>query len=196
MRKQWFGDSRDYVKWSCIRHEAGKQFHVVYAVMLRPDSFNDPRLDPIVAEFFDTYKNFRVLEGLFPVRFEVVSEQYEKKSADRYFARLTEIIQAAQKKGKVLVFLDPDTGIEPAGSGDDKHLRARDIKTICNALGVGDKVVIYQHALRDVSWIEYFSSRLKQLACETHCDLGTAFHAPGVAKDVCFFTLTKNSAGQ
>jgi hypothetical protein len=191
MRKQWFGDSRDYVKWSCVLREAGEDFTVIYAVMLRPDSFNDVSLDSAVVKFFDQQKRFNALETLFPGRFEVMDDLYEKKHAEAYFARLRALI-SAKKFGNILVFLDPDTGIEPLHSPKNEHLQIRDIESICRVLHPGDKVVVYQHASRSANWIEAISLRLKKVADDTNTELGTPFYSPGVAKDVCFFTLTKN----
>ena len=37
MRKQWFGDSRDYVKWDSVLTESEPDLKVVYAAMARPD---------------------------------------------------------------------------------------------------------------------------------------------------------------
>jgi hypothetical protein len=191
MRKQWFGDNRDYVKWSCIRQQAGEKYHVISAVMLRPDSQNVEFLDDAVVQFFEKHKSFSSLEDLFPGRFQAVDEPYEIKNADSYFERLTRVIRTAQMRGRVLVFLDPDTGMEPAKS-DDKHVRAKDIQGVCKALMPGDKVVIYQHALRDSGWIQVFFERLKMIANKTECEIGEPFRAPR-AKDVCFFTLTKKT---
>jgi hypothetical protein len=191
MRKQWFGDSRDYVKWSCVRREAGEDFSVIYAVMLRPDSFKDPSLDPVVVKFFDQQKNFDALEQLFPGRFEVMGDLYEKRHAEAYFDRLRASIMAKQPGDKTLVFLDPDTGIEPLGSAKNEHLLIKDIVSICSVLRPGDKVVIYQHALHSANWMNTFSQRLNKIAVDTQTELGDPFHSPGVAKDVCFFTLTK-----
>ena len=37
MRKQRFGDSRDYVKWDFVLTESEPDLKVVYAAMARPD---------------------------------------------------------------------------------------------------------------------------------------------------------------
>jgi hypothetical protein len=193
VRKQWFGDSRDYVKWSCLRQEATHEYIVIYGAMLRPDGFEDDNLDEAVVNFFDQQKDFRALGKLFPQGFKVFERIYETNSAEGYFSELQLLIAKTKPEGKILVFLDPDTGIEPRRNSKNEHLRIVDICRVCESLSGGDKLVIYQHALRTSNWINTFSSKLEEeVARVTGSKLGEPFHARGVAKDVCFFTLTKN----
>jgi hypothetical protein len=191
MRKQWFGDSRDYVKWSCIRHEAQGDYLVLYGVMLGKDSFKDKALDPHVVDFFDRRKDFSALGELFPKGFVCETALYTKLGADEYFDKIIERISELQAQHNILVFLDPDTGMEPKGDITDKHLRMCDVRRVCAALMPGDKLVIYQHASRVGNWIDTYEMRLKHVCGDMKVTLGPPFYAPGVAKDVCFFTLTK-----
>jgi hypothetical protein len=192
VRKQWFGDSRDYVKWSCLRKEATNEHAVIYGVMLRPDSFEDENLDKAVVEFFDQQKDFGALGKLFPKGFKIFERIYQGRDAKEYFHDLQLLIAETKSEGNVLVFLDPDTGIEPRGKPGNEHLRIEDIRSVCELLSSGDKLVIYQHASRASNWVDKFSSRLEEVAARTSSKLREPFHARGVAKDVCFFTLIKS----
>jgi hypothetical protein len=192
MRKQWFGDSRDYVKWSCILAEAGKDLSVIYGPMLRPDSLLGEKLDPKVTSFFDKHKDFSVLAELFPAGFTYLPDRYEIKFSDEYFNVLTTRIAAAQLKSQVLVFLDPDTGVEPKTRAENEHLRECDIRRVCELLRSGDKLVVYQHASRTKAWMEKWSDRLLLLAAQTTTTLSAPYYEEKTAKDVCFFTFTKN----
>ena len=196
MRKQWFGDSRDYVKWSCIRHEASAHLSVVYAPMLRPDSFAGEKLDLDVTRFFDKLKSFDALSELFPAGFAHLPDTYEVKHASTYFDRLQELIDTTQKQSEVLVFLDPDTGVEPESRPKDEHLRKQDIIRICNLLRPNEKLVLYQHASREGGWQRNCFDKLTHLANDTQTVLSEPFHEARTCKDVCFFTFTKEPYAQ
>jgi len=102
---------------------------------------------------------------------------------------------AKQPGDKTLVFLDPDTGIEPLGSAKNEHLLIKDIVSICSVLRPGDKVVIYQHALHSANWMNTFSQRLNKIAVDTQTELGDPFHSPGVAKTSAFSLLLRGPEG-
>jgi len=51
MREQWFGDSRDYVKWNHVFTESLPNATLVYIAMARPDEIRS-QLHPTVKEFF------------------------------------------------------------------------------------------------------------------------------------------------
>jgi hypothetical protein len=191
MRKQWFGDSRDYVKWSCIRFEAGTELSVVYGPMLRPDTFSGDKLDPVVQVFFDAHKDFAILASLFPAGFTYLSDTYERERSDEYFDALELSIAAAQRKSKVLVFLDPDTGIEPKSKAQNEHLREADLSRVGGQLRPGDKLVVYQHAPRKSGWRETWSLRLGPLAASLKMELSQPYYEEETSKDVCFFTFSK-----
>ena len=194
MRRQWFGDNRDYVKWSCIRAEATDALAVVYGPMLREDSHSGERLDPKVKQFFDKPKNFSVISELFPAGFSYLPHTYEVDNSDRYFDRFEELITDAQQESKVLVFLDPDTGIQPRKSKPgNAHLLESDMKRVCQQLRAGEKLVVYQHASREAGWREVRSKDLMALAATMGTCLGEPYHEEKTAKDVCFFVFTKAS---
>lgn len=56
-------------------------------------------------------------------------------------------------KNEKIVFLDPDTGIEPGDAGPE-HVTKADAAEVWSALGPGDLLVIYQHADRTTWWRE------------------------------------------
>jgi hypothetical protein len=192
MRKQWFGDSRDYVKWSCVRAEAGDTFAVVYGPMLRNDSFSGEKLDQGVVDFFDRHKDFSALSELFPAGYEHLLDIYERKKSADYFDRLARLIRRVQNHSQVVVFLDPDTGVAPKSGAGDEHLNHGDIRKVCELLRTGEKLIVYQHASRSENWRKIAHEKLAPLAIESRTILSQPFYEDGTAKDVCFFTFTKS----
>jgi len=188
MRLRWVGDARDYVKWDCVFENADELF-VSYVPMLRTD------VDPVcrhkkVKDHFDKRKDLSQFGDLFPNRyslFEFDGEEYSKSVADRYFESVVEKLKEIQREHRVLVFIDPDTGIEPASGAKDEHLRWKDIRLVWGTLRCEDKLIIYQHAPREKDWIQRLKERtarelgIKAVA-EPYCN-------QELAKDVCFLVL-------
>jgi hypothetical protein len=160
--------------------------------MLRNDSFSGEKLDGEIVRFFDKHKNFQAISELFHADFSLFSEPYEIKNSDHYFKGLESLIRASQQHSKVLVFLDPDTGIEPQKSkAGSEHLRKSDIAQVCKLLHAGEKLVVYQHASRTENWQKIWTERLAPLADEMGTTLSEPYYEEKTAKDVCFFIFTK-----
>lgn len=153
MRLRWVGDSRDYVKWDCVFENANGRF-VFYVPMLRNNV--DPKcMHSEVQEYFDAQKNLDLLERLFPGRFAVFSSpfpEYSTEAADEYFRNLVEQLRRYQQRWKVLIFIDPDTGVEPPSGAKDEHLRSKDLRFVWEALAPGGRLIVYQHASRSDAW--------------------------------------------
>jgi hypothetical protein len=193
MRLRWVGDARDYVKWDCVfEHSNGR--YVFYVPMLRQKVDSRCR-HPEVQCHFDQRKNLRQFSDLFPGRFDVFeySEQdYSKALAEEYFGLVRKRMAELQNEHKVLVFLDPDTGIEPEGGGKDEHLRMKDLGFLFGSLKSGDKLIVYQHASRTRVWKENLLMRAGQrLGIEPTVELNLYFNEK-MAKDVCFLVLDKS----
>jgi hypothetical protein len=160
--------------------------------MLRNDSFSGEKLDGEVVRFFDKHKDFQAISELFNGRFTYFSESYDIENSDQYFKGLANLIKEVQQHSKVLVFLDPDTGVEPEKSTPgSKHLRKRDICLVCKQLRVGEKLVVYQHASRMENWQNIWTKRLEPWADEMGTTLSEPYYEEKTAKDVCFFIFTK-----
>ena len=151
---------------------------------------------PSSPHHFDNLKSFDALANLFPAGFTHLSNTYEVKHASSYFDHLQELIHTTQKQSKVLVFLDPATGIENPGKPKNEHLRKMDIRRVCAQLREGEKLVLYQHASFMKDWQRMRQEQLKPLAEETGTTLGDHFYDRKTASDVCFFTFTKVAEDQ
>jgi hypothetical protein len=193
MRKQWFGDSRDYVKWNYTFTESLPSQTVVYLAMARPDELGKS-LHPEVRKFFDQYKDLGLVEKLFDGRFFSLLSEYQKAKRILYFDGAESLIKQGQEQGHVVVFVDPDTGIEPRSGGDNKHLSIADLERLAKLMRNGDKVIVYQHApiMRSKTWINDVIDRLgeyawtKDFALDSHYD-------ETCASDVCFIKVERSS---
>ena len=191
MRKQWVGDSRDYVKWSCVYRVAGQQSIVLYVPMLRPDIFAGENLEPAVQVFFDELKSFNIFSRLFPGRFHSIEAEYTKSDSDEYFEDVLRRLIELQKQNPVVVFVDPDTGLEPISGSKDEHLQIRHFRKLASALCSGDRIILYQHASRDAGWRERQHQRLLGISDPNAYQVSEPYYEPETAKDVCFFTVAR-----
>jgi len=158
--------------------------------MLRNDSFAGEKLDKTVVDFFDRHKNFSILSELFPAGDEYLTDIYERRNSTGYFKRLTDLMRKVQERSSIVVFLDPDTGIEPKKRAGNEHLNHADIRKVCEHLRAGEKLIVYQHASRTKSWQQIACEKLEPLANTMGTILSEPFYEE-TAKDVCFLTFTK-----
>jgi hypothetical protein len=192
MRLRWMGDSRDYVKWDCVFENAKGRF-VFYIPMLR-DEPNKRCMHREVQNFFDQKKSLYDFKALFPHGFEVFEfgKDYSKRDADSYFQLVTSRLTEIQQQHGVLVFIDPDTGVEPISGPADEHVRLKDLGTVWRKLRPKDCLVIYQHASRDKNWKAKAGKHVSiclglenDVELEPHCNVE-------MAADVGFLVLEKS----
>jgi hypothetical protein len=191
MRKQWFGDSRDYAKWNFVFNEALPDTTICYIAMARPDDLPE-HINPVVRSFFDRYKDLDLVRTMFDGRYLSILSEYRIAASDSYFCEAIKLVKDAQAERTVTVFIDPDTGIEPKGRASDKHVRLVDLQKLSNLLKVGDKLIVYQHApiMRRPSWIDDSAKRLTEQPW--FGDLRLRHHYDRVcASDVCFLVVEK-----
>ena len=191
MRKQWFGDARDYVKWNFIFTESQPDYVVCYIAMARPDEIAT-HINPAVKAFFDKYKNLELAGEMFAGRFRTLLREYRARDSDAYFDEVKTLIIATQPSGKVVIFADPDTGVEPRGRATDKHIRLSDVHRIARLLRNGDKLIIYQHApiMRRPTWIQDSMDRILAENWSGSFRLRHHFDLP-CASDVFFLVLER-----
>jgi hypothetical protein len=191
VRKQWFGDTRDYVKWNFVFSEAQPDYIVCYIAMARPDEISTS-INPTVRAFFERYKNLELAGEMFVGRFRSLLREYEKKDAVSYFDDAEKITQKAKIDGHVVIFIDPDTGIEPIGKTTEKHVRLSDLFSLATLLREKDKLIVYQHAprIRKPTW---FQDSINRVLNEKGCRGFRVRHHydPSVASDVFFLVIER-----
>jgi hypothetical protein len=160
MRAKWYGDKRDLVKWSVLLHLA-LQVHaerIVQVTCLVPDSYDhgsDDRAD-LAQEFGSEIADsvcghFRNLGGVEElgrragVDVVVVSDEYPVSAGERELYFLSVVRKwLPPTHEQLIVFLDPDTGLGKTR----KHVSARQLQIVRDAMKAGDALVFYQHAPR------------------------------------------------
>lgn len=157
MRDQWYGDDRDVVKWSALIHVARREAvtDILHVAMYRPSQPVAPVAtalglvappDEVLAHFRDL-DNIQRLAQATGVTIEVFKDLFTHRSA--YFRRVCDRIQALERP--VVVFLDPDIGLEPEQGGPE-HVTSDEIAMVFAALRPADLLVCYQHARRQKGW--------------------------------------------
>lgn len=158
MRDQWYGDDRDLVKWGALIHIAQREHlsTILQVALYRPDHDWPPlrssrgRVDiptPVVRHFrnLDTVQRLAKTSG---VRIEVFKAPFGKRAA--YFEKARRRI-ASLSTDPLLVFLDPDTGLEGPVAGPE-HVTPDDVRSVFEVLSAGDVLVCYQRARRQKDW--------------------------------------------
>ncbi len=99
---------------------------------------------------------------------------------------------ASFSQERCLVFLDPDTGLEPNGGADAKHVLNDETRTIWEALPHGWTYVFYQHETNKAGkpWIEEKRLQFANAIGVKVDQIGVA-SGPKIAKDVAFFHVSK-----
>jgi hypothetical protein len=195
MRKQWFGDSRDYVKWNVIYEEANANAIVCYLAMARPDEIRG-QIDPTVKAFFEKYKDLGLPRDLFDGRFRSLLTNYDVGQSTEYFNEAERIVRVAQSEGAIVIFVDPDTGIEPRKSNaTNKHISLSDLRRLVGLLRHDDKLIVYQHAPRNRSdgWSKGIVNRLEDHQWPTQVRISSKDIHP-CASDVCFIKIERHMA--
>ena len=207
MQDQYYSDKRDLVKWAALVHVA-KYYRAKKIIQVPLTPLNTPpwaecRLlknksvqvpfPPEVWEHFRRLKAIKCLGETIGVELEVFESSCTEDTRDQYIRGLCDSLEQF-KSTSLLLFLDPDTGIEPQ-KADLTHVKKSEIKTIFDALTEGD---CHQHARRSKSWIEDTQKdlasaidRLPQEVQTLRYAGDSSASAKAFAKDVAFHFVQK-----
>lgn len=195
MKDEWYGDKRDLVKWTVLLHLA-KRFRSAVIVQIayrRPSAFGDVLVDgetvPVSRAVLAHFKDLTTIRRLGAVPTIVVFDR-DWTGRITYHDEAIAFL-AGFPAGKRLVFLDPDTGLEPAGKPGPTHVTGSEARRVWNALAPGDGFVFYQHMDRGTPhWLERKHGELAKALDLAPADLKTA-HGPDVSGDVAFYFACK-----
>lgn len=166
MREQWYADKRDLVKWASLVYLARecRASRIIQVTFSHGDTQpwekcrllkNESVKVPFPREVWKHFRRLERINGLARrtgIRIEVFRSSWTYKARHQYVKnlrhRLDQLIGT-----RLIVFLDPDTGIEPQ-TADLRHVKKSEIKTIFDALEPGNCLVLYQHSRRSKSWIK------------------------------------------
>ena len=207
MRDEWFGDKRDLVKWTTLLKlaERDRLRHILQVLYFRTSNWHHVEIGgceveiptSIIAHFRDA-RNICTMK-CDPV-IDILTEEFENSNKSRY---LRSIEQHISKRSVLpgIVFLDPDTGLEPSESAKSglghrckaksEHVCEMELAKIWSLLVPGDVLVFYQHAIHEKNWRE--RKRLQFSAAIGIDDdrVGTA-RSDKLANDVAFFYVRKD----
>lgn len=198
MRDQWYGDKRDLVKWGVLlelaqRHDAK---HILQVLYQRPSTWKGLEIDgkqvevnPAVLQHFRNTASISAINC--GAQIDTVSDTFHDRRLYLHIV-LDRIRQRTQLPG--IVFLDPDTGLEPSGKAGPEHVLESELAEIWDALCSGDILVFYQHQTNRNSnpWVEPKKVQFER-ALKIGQGLAKVARAPGIARDVVFFFMEKNA---
>lgn len=201
MRDLWYGDKRDLVKWATLVSLA-QQFrsrHILQVLYYRPTVWDQIKIDGKLVEMPNSViRHFRDVNSIrrlsCGVIVETVPERFDGRS--EYLETILVAIPA-RTEAPGIVFLDPDTGLEPkSGKYDHSHVCIDELKGIWGALSARDLLVLYQHEdnKRNEEWRErkrrqFAAALASHGVSDAHVKLA---HAPGIARDVAFYFAQKH----
>ena len=195
MRDVWYSDNRDLVKWGVLvelatRHGAR---HILQVLYYRPTQWPDLEIDGEHAAIPESVRTHfrqatRICELQCSAKVEVIEDTFVDRNA--YLEIVRKRIRArAASPG--IVFLDPDTGLEPGNPGPE-HVLGSELAAIWREMTPGDLLVFYQHQTNRNGdpWIEPKKAQFERALTLSAGDAGLA-RAPQIAADVAFFFAQK-----
>src|SRR5438309_781606 len=196
MRDKYYSDDRDLIKWSVLLLLArrSKADRIIQIALLNPSEFGEIKIDgerhQIPEEVLSHFRDIGNVTALSQhPRISVFD--CALRDRDGYLRAATSFISSFSQE-RCVVFLDPDTGLEPKGGGDTKHVLNREALTFWEALPKGWVFVFYQHETNKAGkpWIEDKRAQLASAIGVPVNEVGVA-SGPQIAKDVVFFHVSK-----
>lgn len=170
MQGIWYGDRRDRVKWGALIWLADtfgvrRIMQVAYFRGSTERALQTPKGEVPIADavwnHFSELINIRALAKATNTQIDVISDVFDHRARRNYGKLVVEQLQ--QLPTPRIVFLDPDTGIEPE-TAKAEHVTVADMREIWSVLHSGDILAVYQHADRSGTWLQNRATKLSK-AC-------------------------------
>lgn len=196
MRGKWYSDNRDLIKWSVLLVLARKTGadRIIQIAFLNSSEFGQIEIDGEPHQIpQDVLAHFRDIGNISALsqhpRISVFDSPLRER--DGYVRAALDFVASFNQECCV-VFLDPDTGLEPNGGGDAKHVLNTEARAFWDALPKGWQFVFYQHETNKAGkpWVEEKRSQLASALGVSVSSVGVA-SGPQIAKDVVFFHVSK-----
>jgi hypothetical protein len=196
MRDLYYSDNRDLVKWSVLveladQHEAR---HILQVLYYRPTEWPEIEIaGHRVAIPESVRKHFRKATSICNLecsaRVEVIDDPFVGR--DAYLEIIRDRLRA-RTESPGIVFLDPDTGLEPRSPGPE-HVLESELTAIWQAMSERDLLVFYQHQTnrKGEPWIQPKKAQFERALQLRSEDVGVA-QALQIASDVVFFFARKS----
>jgi hypothetical protein len=194
MQDKFYSDKRDLVKWAVLHRlaETYQAHRILQLAFYRPSVYAKILLDgeehDIPQEILDHFRDLRTIESInSKIRVKVFPEPFEQR--DNYLKSVKSFLSIWEEK--CVVFLDPDTGLEPQHPNLN-HILEPEAKDIWEAIKSGDVYVFYQHQSNQAGrpWIEPKRGQLEGALGLPEHSIKIA-QGPQIAHDVVFFYMQK-----
>ena len=195
MKAKWYADNRDLVKWGALLQlaEAYNIATILQVAYYRPTQWDGLQIDgkpyalpSAVLDHFRSIGNIVKLRSRATVL--VLDTPFSSSDRSGYLQQI--LVQIGSLPRPAIVFLDPDTGLEPNGKAGPQHVRQNELRAIWDALRHDDVLVFYQHSKRSHSWIEDRQAQFeKTLGLESNGS--KVAQGKELASDVAFFYSCK-----
>jgi hypothetical protein len=158
MQGLWYGDRRDRVKWGALaylarRFELASIFQIAYFRQHQLGSLatdeGEKEIPPEILQHFSDLNMAKRLAEHLGVAIGVFEDPFDPKNRDAYLA--SALSAADSLKRRRLLFLDPDTGVEPQAL-QGEHASLKEIASFWGSLSQGEVLAVYQHAARMPGW--------------------------------------------
>ena len=200
MRDHWYGDKRDLIKWGTLL-ELSRRFrieHVLQVLFQRPSTWGSLNLDgesvPLPLEVRQHFRNATNIRSLCQTpRVEVIETEFVDRA--NYFKIVQESLDARSPARTSIVFLDPDTGLQPSGSLRAEHVSEAEVRGVWQRMRPGDVIVLYQHQTNRTGapWIEPKQIQLANALSLDRSAVKVAA-APAIARDVVLLFAARNDS--
>jgi hypothetical protein len=199
MKDQWYGDARDLVKWGVLLYLANAYStkRILQVAYFRPSKWNRINIDgqehhipQSVVTHFRSLHNIEKLSS--ELQIEVLDSLFDNR--DTYLKNIAEAIGGQHP---CIVFLDPDTGLQPPSSSPKfDHVLDSELKYIWDKILVSDVLVFYQHQTNR-NGQDWIIPKRKQFEDALGLPYGSAkvAYGPKIASDVAFYYCRKETAG-
>jgi hypothetical protein len=198
MKDIWYSDNRDLVKWSVLiklaeLYDANQILQITY---YRKSEFREIIIDgdiyQLPEEVTDNFRKIRNIEELnSDIAISVFDELFEDRQ--KYYKKMIQYL-SEYKDIKCIVFLDPDTGLQPPKRKPGyEHVLDTEVKMIWKAMQKDDILVFYQHQTNRTGrdWVKPKKAQLSR-AIGVSKDFVKVAKGTNIAKDVAFYFLEKS----
>ncbi len=195
MKDQWYGDNRDIVKWAVLLHLA-RQYDVkriIQVAYFRSTEWKyliiDGKKKDIPSEVLRHFRNVRnITKMVKEPNIEIIDFIFSDRNI--YMEKIIKGV-TRHKGTRTIVFLDPDTGLEP-NRPKFEHVLEAELREIWKKMHNEDLLVFYQHQTNKNGqpWIK---PKRRQFQASIGAEKGAVkiAKAPDIARDVVFFYCQK-----
>jgi hypothetical protein len=207
MKDKCYGDGRDLVKWGTLLHLSSLNgaTRIVQVAYYRPEAIerqgtieidnNQYQMPEAVNRHFSRSIMDVTRLNSSSIRIEVFDSPL--LSRDTYMRGVQAALANLMTSDSCcIIFLDPDTGLQPKNKHGLEHVLESELAQIWDAMRGGDVLVFYQHKTNRKTGTSWIEPKRRQFASALKLSDGVAKMARGeVATDVVFFFAQKTGLG-